>query len=60
MSFIEENLKTCGIKIMGSVPFDEEILKADNMAIAPIDFVSNSNAVKAIEEFKDFIKKEFQ
>ncbi|MCW4033478.1 MAG: AAA family ATPase [Candidatus Bathyarchaeota archaeon] len=60
MNFIEENLKTYGIKIMGSVPFDEEILKADNMAIAPIDFASNSNAVKAIKGFKDFIEKEFQ
>jgi len=60
MSFIEENLKTYDIKIIGSIPFDEEILKADNMAIAPIDFAANSDAVKAIEELKDFIKKEFQ
>lgn len=58
--FIKNNLNKIGMKTICAIPYDKEIIKADNMAIAPIDFSSDSLAVKAIEELKEALKKEFQ
>jgi CO dehydrogenase maturation factor len=58
--FIENNLNKIGMKLIYSIPYDKGIIKADNMSIAPIDFSSNSPAIKAVEELKEYLKKEFQ
>jgi CO dehydrogenase maturation factor len=55
--YIQKNLDEMGLKLVSSAPFDNSIIKADNMRIAPIDFSPNSIAVNAVIELKEFLEK---
>ncbi len=57
IKFLEKVLKEIDMELVCIVPFDQEILRADSMAIAPIDFSPNSPAIRAIEELKETLKK---
>ncbi len=55
--FLEMALKEIDMELMGIIPFDKEISKADSKAVAPIDFSPNSSAIKAIERLKEILKE---
>ncbi|NIM44098.1 MAG: AAA family ATPase [Nitrososphaeria archaeon] len=55
-SFIEASLKEIGLEIVGVIPFDQKILRADARRMAPIDFSPTSSAIKAIKELEETFK----
>lgn len=50
--YIQKNFNDMGIDLISSAPFDNSIIKADSMRIAPIDFSPDSVAVRAVIELK--------
>lgn len=55
-SFIEASLKEIGLEMVGVIPFDQTILRADARRMAPIDFSPTSLAIEAIKELEDTFK----
>ncbi|WP_455279378.1 ATP-binding protein [[Eubacterium] cellulosolvens] len=55
--YIQKNFDDMGIELISSAPFDNSIVKADNMRIAPIDFSPNSVAINAVIKLKEFLEK---
>ncbi|MCS4541924.1 MAG: carbon monoxide dehydrogenase accessory protein CooC [Euryarchaeota archaeon] len=47
---ISNSLSAVGIKLIGTIPFDQNITKADAMGKALIDFAPSAPSVQAIEE----------
>ncbi|KYH40366.1 MAG: carbon monoxide dehydrogenase [Candidatus Bathyarchaeota archaeon B26-2] len=54
--FIKESAAEVGLDVIGIVPFDPEVLRADRMRVAPIDFAPSSPAISAIKDLKDAIR----
>ena len=50
---IEEGVDALGLELIGVIPFDVEVLKADASRIAPLDYNPNSPAIKAITKIKE-------
>lgn len=57
--FIEGSLKKIGLETLGVVPFDQAVLRADALRVAPIDHSPSSPAIKAIEELEVRLKERF-
>jgi CO dehydrogenase maturation factor len=55
--FLDKKLKEAGVPIIGSVPYDEAIAKSDMLRFAPIDFASDSPAIKAIDVIRKSLIK---
>lgn len=51
--FIERSLEKVGLELVCTVPFDRNILRADTLRVAPIDYSSASPAIKAIKELEE-------
>ncbi|HDJ05139.1 cobalamin biosynthesis protein [Candidatus Bathyarchaeota archaeon] len=54
--FIEKSASEIGLEVIGMVPFDPEVLKADRMRVAPIDLAPSSPAISAIKNLRDTLK----
>lgn len=50
--FIEQALNNVGIELVNIIPFDRNVLRADALRVAPIDFSFTSPAINAIDELK--------
>ena len=53
IDFLKKSLNEVGLGLIHTIPFDQNVIKADSKAIAPLDLSPNSPAVKAIEELKE-------
>jgi len=53
--FVQEGVSTLGLELLGIIPYDESVQKADVMRVAPIDYSPNSPAIRAIAEIKQEI-----
>ncbi len=51
--FIERNLENSKLKIIGFIPFDVSVIKADMLGVALIDYNPSSLAVKNIADLKN-------
>lgn len=58
-SYIRSSLERLGISILGYIPFDDAVIKADMAGKALIDFDSSSRALKSIERIKEAIVEEY-
>lgn len=57
--FIEDSLTKMGIEVIGMIPFDREVLKADMRRIAPIDHNPSSPAISAIKRVEEKLKERY-
>ena len=57
--FIEGSLKKTGLPPSYMIPFDQKILQADMMHVAPIDFSPSSPAIQAIRELEAMLKERY-
>ena len=57
--FLEDMLNKIGITIIGIIPYDDAIAKSDMLRIAPIDFAFDSPAIKAIDDIKKILIKDY-
>jgi len=51
--FIQKSLSKAGITLLGTIPFDLELIKADREEIPILDLYPNSEAIKAIESIRE-------
>jgi len=58
--FIEKSLDELGLELLGVIPFDEAIRRADIEQVAPIDYSGNSPAILAIQELKNEIEERYE
>jgi CO dehydrogenase nickel-insertion accessory protein CooC1 len=49
-----------GLRVIGSVPYDTAFAEAERLALAPIDHVPDSLAVRAVESLVSQLIEEFQ
>ena len=56
---IEESAEQLNLELLGLIPFDPDILKADAQRVAPLDRNPDSPAVKAIMQIKDALTQRF-
>ncbi len=59
VEFLEKSLNEIGMELINTIPFDGEIMRADTLAIAPIDLSPNSPAIESIKELKENLKKSY-
>ena len=57
--FIEGSLEKMGLPPSCMIPFDQRILQADMMHVAPIDFAPSSPAIQAIRELEATLKDRY-
>ena len=57
--FIEDALEKIGLLPSCMIPFDQRILQADMMHVAPIDFVPSSPAIQAIGKLEAMLKERY-
>lgn len=57
--FMEGSLKETGLELIGVIPFDQAILRADARHIAPIDYSPTSPAIQAIKELEEALKEKY-
>lgn len=57
--FIEGALEKTGLLPSYMIPFDQSILQADMMQVAPIDFSPSSPAIQAIRELEAMLKEKY-
>jgi CO dehydrogenase maturation factor len=57
--FIEQSLKEADLELACIIPFDQSILRADNLRVAPIDYSSKSPAIKAIKKLEEILKGKY-
>lgn len=57
--FIEGSLKKAALPPSYMIPFDQKILQADMMHVAPIDFSPSSPAIQAIRELEAMLKERY-
>jgi CO dehydrogenase maturation factor len=55
--FLKEELSKANLNLLYSIPYDEKIVEADMLRIAPIDYAKNSKAIEAIKIIGDFLIK---
>jgi len=58
-TFLREQLKSFGVKLVGTIPFDEKIAEADLTKIAPLDFAPESPAIQAMKELEAWMRDNF-
>lgn len=58
--FIEKAMETAGLPIMGYIPFDPAIMRADMFRQAPIDYAPSSAAIGAIKTLKTKLLAKFK
>jgi CO dehydrogenase maturation factor len=58
--FIIKSLDELGLELLGVIPFDESIRRADIERVAPIDYSENSPAIMAIQELTDKIEERYE
>ncbi|MEM2896974.1 MAG: carbon monoxide dehydrogenase, partial [Candidatus Bathyarchaeia archaeon] len=56
-AFLKEELSKANLDLLYSIPYDEEVMKADMLRVAPIDYARNSKAIKAIKIVGDFLAR---
>lgn len=57
--FIEGSLEKMGLHPFCMIPFDQRILQADMMQVAPIEFAPSSPAIQAIRELEAMLKERY-
>ena len=57
--FLEKSLDEIGMELISTIPFDQEIMRADTLAIAPLDLSPNCPAIEAIKGLKKNLKKKY-
>jgi CO dehydrogenase maturation factor len=57
--FIEEKMRELGVEVVAYIPYDEEVVEADMLGIAPIDHDDGSPAVKALYKLKESLKRRY-
>lgn len=55
--FIEQSLEEADLELACIIPFDQAILRADALRVAPIDYSPKSPAIKAIKELEETLKE---
>jgi CO dehydrogenase maturation factor len=50
--FVEQSLNRIELEMVGIIPYDRAVLRADALRIAPLDFSPTSPAVEAIKKIK--------
>ena len=58
--FIEKAMETAGLSIIGYIPFDPAIMRADMLRNAPIDYAPSSPAIEAIKTLKTKLLAKFK
>ena len=59
-AFIKKSVSELGLDLIGSIPFDDSIRRADIEQVAPIDYSENSPAIMAIQELKEKIEEYYK
>jgi CO dehydrogenase maturation factor len=57
--FIEEKMRELGVEVAAYIPYDEEVVEADMLGIAPIDHDDSSPAVVALHKLKEILKTRY-
>jgi CO dehydrogenase maturation factor len=57
--FIEKKTSEMKIPLICKIPFDESVIEADMLGKAPLDYNENSQAIKAINNLKKFLKNRY-
>jgi CO dehydrogenase maturation factor len=57
--FIEEKMRELGVEVAAYIPYDEQVVEADMLGIAPIDHDDSSPAVIALHKLKEILKKRY-
>jgi len=57
--FIEENMRELGVEVAAYIPYDEQVVEADMLGIAPIDHDDSSPAVIALHKLKEILKTRY-
>jgi CO dehydrogenase maturation factor len=57
--FIEEKMRELGVEIAAYIPYDEEVVEADILGVAPIDHDDGSPAVMALNQLKEVLKSRY-
>ncbi|MEM3571346.1 MAG: hypothetical protein QW589_05395, partial [Candidatus Bathyarchaeia archaeon] len=53
--FLKEKISKANLGLLYSIPYDEKIIEADMLRIAPIDYAKDSKAIKAIKILGDLL-----
>jgi CO dehydrogenase maturation factor len=59
-AFIKKSVSELGLDLIGSIPFDDSIRRADIEQVAPIDYSENTPAIMAIQELKEKIEEYYK
>jgi CO dehydrogenase maturation factor len=54
-AFIEESLS--GVRILGHLPYDESVVKADRLGVSVLDYNPSSPIIAELDKVKEFISK---
>jgi len=57
--FIKDSLSRIGLYLTYSVPFDQNIVRADVFRAAPIDYSPSSPAINAIKKLEEMLKEKY-
>ncbi len=57
--FISKGLGEIGISLLGHIPFDEAVIRADMVGKALLDYAPSSKVVQSIEEVKNIIVEKY-
>jgi CO dehydrogenase maturation factor len=57
--FIEEKMRELGVEVIAYIPYDEDVVEADMLGIAPIDHDDSSPAVTALYKLKENLKTRY-
>ena len=55
--FIEKSLS--GVEVLGHIPYDESVVKADKLGISVLDYNSNSIVIAELNKIKELILKNY-
>lgn len=59
-AFIKKSISELGLELVGSIPFDESIRRADIEQVAPLDYSERSPAIIAIQEIEEKIEAQYR
>lgn len=58
-TFIEESIQKIGLDLVCTIPFDQNIIRADSFRQAPIDYSPESPAIEAIRRLENMLKDRY-
>lgn len=58
-AFIEESIQKIGLDLICTIPFDQNIIRADSLRKAPIDHSPSSPAIEAIRKLANLLKDKY-